>query len=77
MNEIAAPARLRADERDSDTTVAPAWTLKRIIDLIVGAVIRRNEDDIAKRYEGSAWCDSIEHDLNNDIMTGRRTRSWP
>ena len=55
--------------------VAPAWTLTGVIDWIVGAVIRRNEIDIARRYQGSAWCDSTEHDLNYDIMTGRRTRS--
>ena len=75
MNQIVAPARLRADEHDPDAIVAPAWTLTGVIDWIVGAVIRRNEVDIARRYQGSAWCDSTEHDLNYDIMTGRRTPS--
>ena len=75
MNQIAARARLRADERDPDAIVTPAWTLTGVIDWIVGAVIRRSEVDIARLYQGSAGCDSAEHDLNYDIMTGRRTRS--
>ena len=42
---------------------------------IVAAIIRRNESDIADRYQGRAWCDSTEHDLNRDVMTGRHTLS--
>jgi len=33
----------------------------------------RAEDKIAARYDGCAWCDSIEHQLTNDIMTGNRS----
>jgi hypothetical protein len=32
------------------------------------------EGKIAARYDGCAWCDSTEHQLSNDIMTGIRSR---
>jgi hypothetical protein len=34
----------------------------------------RAEDEIAVRYDGMAWCDSTEHQLTHDIITGTRTR---
>jgi hypothetical protein len=32
------------------------------------------EQEIAKRYDGRAWCDSMEHQLTNEVMTGIQTR---
>jgi hypothetical protein len=34
----------------------------------------RAETDMFKRYESCCWCDSIERQLNADIMFGRSTR---
>jgi hypothetical protein len=34
----------------------------------------RVETDMSKRYESCCWCDSIERQLNTDIMFGRSTR---
>jgi len=34
----------------------------------------RAEDRMAGRYGGIAWCDTTEHRLNNELMTGMRTR---
>lgn len=31
----------------------------------------RAEDEIIARYEGHAWCDSTERNLNHHISTGR------
>jgi hypothetical protein len=79
MSPMAAPARIGADElaRDSvvsDGVAAPKWTLTRLLNSMVSAIIRWNEEDIASRYQGSAWCDSVEHDLNSDIISGGRNR---
>jgi hypothetical protein len=34
----------------------------------------RGEDRTAARYDGRAWCDSTEHQLTNEIMSGTRNR---
>jgi hypothetical protein len=71
MNQIAAPAHISADEPERTGTIrGPSlMVLKSLISTFI-----RAEDDIAKRYEGSAWCDQTEHDLNYDVITGRRTK---
>jgi hypothetical protein len=74
MNEIAAPARTTARELSRRAGFTPGLTLRRVLTFLIGAIIRRKEDDIAKLYEGSAWSDSTEHDLNDHVVTGRRTR---
>jgi hypothetical protein len=73
MTHIAARAHIGAD-RFERRVVAPQSVLKRVLDHLVKVFVRRIEDDITERYRGSAWCDSVEHDLNRDVMTGRRTR---
>jgi DNA-binding Lrp family transcriptional regulator len=74
MNEIAAPARIAAHEIDCRAAVTPWSTARRVLKLVVSVIIRRSEVDVAKRYQGSSWCDSIEHELNYDVITGRRAR---
>jgi hypothetical protein len=70
MNPIAAPARFSAREfKPADITH------RSFLTRAFGFLLRfRNADDgIAKRYEGSSWCDATEHDLNRDVMTGHYT----
>ena len=70
MNPIAASARGAARELKP-----AAVTHRSLLTRTFGFLRRfRNADDgIAKRYEGSSWCDATEHDLNRDVMTGRYT----
>jgi hypothetical protein len=76
MNRIAVPAHLTADEPErTATTRRPLFA--RVLDFLVSTFIRKEEDDIAQWYEGSSWCDQTEQDLNDDVMTGRRTRRRP
>jgi hypothetical protein len=74
LNQIAARARITTDELDRRTAVAPPWRLTQVLKFLVNSVIRRNEEDLAERYQGSSWCDSSEYDLNCDVATGQRTR---
>ena len=39
-----------------------------------GKLFTRSDYGIATRYRGMAWCDSTEHQLSNEIMTGRSNR---
>src|ERR1700688_2546531 len=74
MHQIAAPTHITTDELDRRAAVPPSWTMTRVLNFLVNEVIRRDEEDAAKLYQGSSWCDSTEYDLNCDIMTGRRKR---
>ena len=74
MTQIAAPAHITTDETKGSATFAPSSYFTRVLKFVISTVFHKQEDDIAKRYEGSSWCDSTEHDLNCDVMTGRRTR---
>jgi hypothetical protein len=56
----------------SDVAFRCDAAFKRVLDLFVSAVVRKEEQDIARLYEGCSWCDSTEHDLNHDVMTARR-----
>jgi len=76
MNRIAAPAHITADR--SGTETLPHQSLfARVLKSLNRTVIGKEEDDVAKWYEGSSWCDQTEHDLNHDAITGRRTRLRP
>jgi hypothetical protein len=73
MNPIAAPAHI-ADQPKRVAAFRPRSFLTKALKILIGAVVHKKDDDIAKQYEGSSWCDQTEHDLNYDVMTGRRTR---
>jgi hypothetical protein len=77
MNRIAAPAHVTADEPERTAAFTHGSLFARVLNSLISTVIRKEEDDIAKWYEGSSWCDQTEHDLNEDVMTGRRTRQGP
>jgi hypothetical protein len=77
MNQIAAPAQINVDKPERNATFTPRSLFARILDSLVSTVIRKEVDDIAQRYEGSSWCDQTEHDLNDDMITGCRTRRRP
>ena len=50
----------------------------RCLDLysrVRGKLFALSHDGIAARYRGMGWCDSTEHQLNNEIMTSRRNGS--
>ena len=74
MNPIAAQARITVDATRRQAATTPRSALKRIWTFVTGAVVHSNEDDITEQYQGRSWCDSTEHDLNCDVMTGRRRR---
>jgi hypothetical protein len=74
MNEIAALARTTAYELSRRAGFTPRLMLRRVLKFMIGAIIRSKDDDIARLYEGSAWSDSTEHDLNDHVTTGRRAR---
>ena len=74
MNPIVAPAHIAADPPKRVAAFNPRSIVTRALKFLISAVIRKKDDDIAKHYEGSSWCDQTEHDLNYDVMTGRRTR---
>jgi hypothetical protein len=73
MSEIAAPVRITADERKRASSFAPPSLLKRAAHFLTHAILRRKEDS-TNAYDGCAWNDSTEYDLNYDEMTGRRAR---
>jgi len=58
---------LRAERTDRVSAMVTFWGW------FSGLWQNRAEDKIAARYDGCAWCDSIEHQLTNDIMTGNRS----
>jgi hypothetical protein len=68
MNPIAALARIAAHE-PKPAAVTHRSLLTRTFDFLLR--YRDADDGIAKRYDGSSWCDATEHDLNCDVMTGR------
>lgn len=77
MNPLAAPARMSADDLKHTAALTHHSFLTKMMDSLASIIIRRKKDDIAKRYEGCSWCDSTEHDLNYDVMTGRNTGPQP
>ena len=74
MTQIAAPAHITADQPQRTAVFKPSPFFKRVRKFLTQAIIRIPDDDIGKLYEGSSWCDQTERDLNNDVITGRRTR---
>jgi hypothetical protein len=75
MNPIAAPAHIAADDQPKRIAAFdPRSIITKALKSLIGIVVRSKDDDAAKQYEGSSWCDQTEHDLNYDVMTGRRTR---
>jgi hypothetical protein len=74
MNRIYAPAHITADEPKRTTAFTPRSVFTRVFKSLISTVIRKQEGDIAKLYEGFSWCDQTEHNLNNDVMTGHHTR---
>jgi hypothetical protein len=74
MTQITAPAHITAVNRKRTATFTPRSHLARAWSFLLSAVIRTRDNDVAKQYEGSSWCDRTEHDLNYDVITGRRTR---
>jgi hypothetical protein len=73
MNQIAAPANITADEPDGIGTIGPSFFTK-VLKSLISTLARKEEHDIAKRYEGVSWCDPTEHDLNYEVITGRQTK---
>jgi hypothetical protein len=74
MNQIAAPAHITTGEPRHIAAFTPWSLFTRVLKSLISTVIRKKEDDIAKRYEGSCWCDQTEHDLNYDVIAGRHAR---
>jgi hypothetical protein len=74
MAQIAAPAHITADESKRAITFTPPSFFAKVRRFLISTIFRKRDDDFAKRYEGTSWCDQTEHDLNYDVMTGRRTR---
>jgi hypothetical protein len=74
MTEIATPARIITGKHDCCAPVTPRSAPRRILDLVANTILFGSEGDVASRYQGTSWCDSIEYDLHHDIMIGRRTR---
>ena len=74
MNPIAAPAHIAADQSKRVAAFSPRSFVTRALKFLIGAIVHKKDDDVARNYEGSSWCDQTEHDLNYDVMTGRRTR---
>jgi hypothetical protein len=63
-------------EQCSPSELTPAWSASRRLRTILSAIQGRQADaqpDAAPGYEGYAWCDSSEAQLNMDIATCRRT----
>jgi hypothetical protein len=76
MNRIAAPAHIAADESRHTAAFSPRSLLARFLKSLISTIIREEDNDIAKRYEGFSWCDQTEHNLHHDVMTGRHTGHW-
>jgi hypothetical protein len=77
MNQTATPAHIIADgpqRRAACTESDQTPALARVLAFMASVISRNDEDNIVKRYEGHAWCDSTERRLNYDIMIGRYTR---
>jgi hypothetical protein len=73
MSEIAAPVRIPADQRERTSSPVSPSLLKRIVHFLTCIALRR-QDDAPNAYDGCAWNDATEYDLNYDEMTGRRAR---
>jgi hypothetical protein len=73
MSEIAAPVRISADERKRASSFTSPSFLKRTAHFLNRIILRR-KGDAASAYDGCAWCDATEYDLNSDAMTGRHAR---
>jgi hypothetical protein len=74
VNQIAASRRIASGESRRIATFTPRSLFTRVLRSLISTIIRKENDDIAKRYEGSAWCDQTERDLNYDAITGCYTR---
>jgi len=53
--------------------VAALARLRGFVAAILGRCKRAKTDGVP-HYEGHAWCDSLEYQVNNDITTCRRAR---
>jgi hypothetical protein len=74
VNQIAASPRIANGEPRRVATFTSRSLSTRVLKSLISTIIRKEDDDIAKRYEGSAWCDQTERDLNYDAITGCYTR---
>jgi hypothetical protein len=74
MNQIAAPANITANGPERTGTIGGPSLFANVIRSVIRTLMRKEEDHIAKRYEGFSWCDQTERDLNYDAIAGRQTK---